>query len=443
MGTASIASQATIKDGQSERMSVVRFSIDWSSDALNAAPEERATVADLTISIGDQNVTMHLFQDENENHLTLPLYSLAEGLAHDWWNLFGNRDREFSLTKYRMGYAVPDIRFKFDGAAFEISSHQLTYKNPDVRFWTGPSETLDRADAEQTLSGFIEQVLVQLFENKITDTSANLRWKRVCESRSDPDESEFCEAAGALGVDPYKIDDRVANEIANAAGLFKGESLNEFLAGIRGNSVEPVFQWIGMVERWPSYKTIVKDLGDVAAAAAEKSPLICGERSWALGYRRARSTRTALGLRSNDRLRSFKAIAERLGATKQYKLAPKVDGIRALRSDLKDGVHIYLRNHGNSPDARSGETFAFARAVGDVVCFPEAARSPVNELREAYRQAAGRAFAAEFLAPIDEILSMRADGRDTQSIADEFSLATALIDHQLENAERIAKTASS
>jgi Zn-dependent peptidase ImmA (M78 family) len=63
----------------------------------------------------------------------------------------------------------------------------------------------------------------------------------------------------------------------------------------------------------------------------------------------------------------------------------------------------------------------------------------VNELHDAYRQAAGRAFAAEFLAPIEEILSMRRDGRDIQTIADEFSTSTAVIDRQLENAQRITE----
>jgi hypothetical protein len=420
-------------------MSVVRFSIDWSNDALNAAPEERATVADLQIYISDQNVTMHLIDDENENHLTLPLYSLAEGLAHDWWNLFGNRDQEISLIKYRMGYAVPDVRFSFDGAAFEISAHQFSYRNPNVRFWAGPSDVLGRSDAEQLLGGFIEEILQKLSQSDLRETSAALRWARIQESRASDDEVAFCEAAGALGVDPYQVDSEASAIIESAAELFSGEALNEFLAGARGNPAGPLFRWIRQVEGWPRLKSLVGNLSGAAAAAAEKSPHKANERSWELGYRRARALRSVLGLGLADRLRTYKSIAEKLGASKQYKLAPRVDGIRALRSDQENGVHIYLRNHGNSPDAKAGETFAFARAVGDAVCFPAISRSPVNELHDAFRQAAGRAFAAEFLAPIDEIQSMRRDGKDVLSIADEFSTATELINRQLENHQRIAE----
>lgn len=85
----------------------------------------------------------------------------------------------------------------------------------------------------------------------------------------------------------------------------------------------------------------------------------------------------------------------------------------------------------------AGRLFAFARAIGDATANPPAARSVVNDLRDASRQACGRAFAAEFLAPVEEIASMRADGRDTDAIADEFGVSSWLVDRQEENADRI------
>ncbi len=73
--------------------------------------------------------------------------------------------------------------------------------------------------------------------------------------------------------------------------------------------------------------------------------------------------------------------------------------------------------------------FAMARAVGDA--------APVKDLHNTVRQAAGRAFAAEFLAPIDEIRSMRDDKHDLVTIANEFSVSTAVIERQLETEHRI------
>src|SRR5271157_1120893 len=118
---------------------------------------------------------------------TRALITLAEGLAHDWWALFGGRDRELSLIKHRSGYVVPDIRMSFDGTVFEISAHQCTYRNPDVRFWAGPKEVMSRNDAEVLLDSFVAEVLDRLTERQVLGSSAALRWARVQESRANPD----------------------------------------------------------------------------------------------------------------------------------------------------------------------------------------------------------------------------------------------------------------
>ena len=67
--------------------------------------EERATVADLRLWLGEQNVCLHLRGLELVDHRTIPLYPLAEGLAHDWWRLFAGRDASMSLIAYRSGFA--------------------------------------------------------------------------------------------------------------------------------------------------------------------------------------------------------------------------------------------------------------------------------------------------------------------------------------------------
>src|SRR6266478_1825062 len=415
-------------------MNALRYSAEWRDDAPNAAPEERATVADFRVWLDQRNVTMHLRGGHCFDYLTISLYSLAEGLAHDWWALFGGRDREISLIKHRSGYVVPDIRLKFDGAVFEASAHQRIYHNPDVRFWAGPIEIMTRVDAEAQIGGFIECVLKRL--KGVQDTSAALRWARVQASRANPDEARFCESAGALGLDPYQINDVASDLIKRAASIFEGEPLTEFLAGAKGAPPDPLLQWIEAVEHRPGYEARVPELGAIAAQAARQSPQRDLELSWSLGYRRARAVRQAMNLRAGDRFRSFQTLARKLGASEHYALAAPINGIRALRSD-NNGIYIHVRHHGNSSQAHALHLFTFARAVGDAACFPEHTKAPINDLHVANRQAAGRAFAAEFLAPIDEIQSMQRDGSDIVSIADEFAVSTPVIEHQIENADRI------
>jgi hypothetical protein len=415
----------------------LRYSAEWHEDVSNAAPEERATVADLRLWLQQQNVTLHLRGNESTDHLTIALYSLAEGLAYDWWTLLGGRDHEISLVKHRSGYAVPDVRMSFDGTVFEISAHQCTYRNPDVRFWAGPTEVMRRSEAEVSLSDFIGLILDRLGKRDVRGTSAELRWACVQDSRADPDQAAFCEGAGSMGLDPYQIDDQQTGLIEQAAALFEGEALPEFLAGARPADQRRLLRWIDAVEHRPRSTARIAELRQVATTAAQRAPAREFEQSWALGYRRARAARRVLELRENDRFRSFRTLAERLGASRSYTLAGPVDGLRVLRSDRPDGVYLHMRIHGNSPEARASHLFSFARAVEDAVCFPEEGRATINELHSAYRQAAGRAFAAEFLAPINEIRSMRQDGRDTISIADEFGVSATVIERQWENKDRI------
>ena len=79
----------------------------------------------------------------------------------------------------------------------------------------------------------------------------------------------------------------------------------------------------------------------------------------------------------------------------------------------------------------------FARAIGDAICFPESTLSAINALHKAERQAVGRAFAAELLAPVKTVLDMDESGLDTDEIADILDVGTAVVERQLENQNRI------
>jgi len=416
----------------------VRHSIKWHESANNAAPEERATVADLQLFVGPLNVTQHLYEGDVGNEVTVALYGLAHGLAHDWWTIFGARDRMISLTKYRSGYLIPDLRFSFDGAAFEVQAHQRIYEKPDIRFWAGPSEVLSRAEGETWLSDFIEEILGRLRAKGLADTGAALRWRRVQASRRS-NEAVFCEATGALGLDPYQIDDAISDFVEKAEALFVREPLVEFVSGAGDVDRGRLIAWVERMARGRGFNYRLANLRPLVQQVIKEEPGMPGQlQAWATGYRRARAVRKLLSLGQSERFTSFFDVARRLGAPKNYALAPTVDGIRALRRDREDGLHVHVRNHGDSPEASVAHLFALARGVGDAVCFPEPQGvAPINNLRAAYRQAAGRAFAAEFLAPSDEVESMREAKRDVVSIANEFYVAPLVIEHQIENRKRI------
>jgi hypothetical protein len=421
----------------------MKFSIKWLDSAKNAAVEERATVGRFYAYFGDVPATLNLRGKEARDYVRIALYGIVEGLAHDWWSIFGGRHKEFSLRHYRSGYLVPDLRFYFDGSAFEIHCPAFTYPGttPDhtTRFQDAGQAVLSRKQAEDAFSGLIEEVLARLDGQSVPETSAHRRWTRVRQSRLDPDESAFCELAGALGLDPYRVDDGVAGWIETAAALFEGEARNEAFAGTRPENLERLVSWVRETETRSPDESAVSDLKAIATQVADAAPRGGAfVPAWSLGYRRARAMRRVLDLSESQPVADFQALARTLGAGSRFQpaLAAHGSGLRAMRT-LDDGrAHIHVPTLPRHLERHL--LFNFARAVGDIACFPDAAgRAVVNEAGHAYRQASGRAFAAEFLAPVEHLCDRLDSGEEPETLADSLGVDFRVVQHQVDNQDRI------
>ena len=421
----------------------MRFSVEWVDGGLNVAAEERATLCELRIYVSDQNAChfVDFISNEDTDSLIVPAVHLAEGLATDWWLLFGGRDREHRIRRYRSGFALPDLSFRSDGSTLEVTGRSLYSENPHLRFPFAGDETLPRSAAEVILSGFIEKVVDRLADEGVSSSEAALCWSRVAKSRSDPDEHAFCEASGALGLDPYAISEDDARFIEQAGSVFSQESLIEFLAGVRGKERSAsVADHIGQVESRPAAQSDLPELDHIARQIADQIRYHDGDRPWAAGYRAARAFRDTLGIGSDRRYSSHAVLAKTLGSA-AFEPAVLFSGVRALVSRPDGATRIHLHDHrrrSRSADAGSrSNNFAFARAVGDAVCFRDTRRSVINDLHHAERQATGRAFAAEFLAPVERVIDMYRDGYEAEEIADEFDVSTYVIEDQIRNQDRI------
>ena len=416
----------------------MRFSTEWLDHGPNVSAEERATLCRFRLYVSEENACR--FYDPTSNsacdHVTVPAVHLAEGLAGDWWSIFGGRDREYPIRHYRTGFALPDVTLGFDGSTFDVRGEQFAFGNPDVRFWQVGSEGLSRAVAESTLAGFIDAVVARLATAGLSNSEVTLRWSRVSRSLGNPDERAFCEAAGALGVDPYAVSGTDARFIEEAADLFSEETLLEFLAGVGGAARGELLSWVRGVEDRPREQSYLPALNSVAGRFGGDRSSNPPERGWATGYRAARAFREVMNIPPGERLISLSDIAARLGGG-DFACTSGVPGVFALVCREDDDVRIHVRERGAWDWARQAERFAFARAIGDVVCFGDARRSVVNGLHQADRQAAGRAFAAEFLAPVDSVLDMVGSGLDDDEIAGSFHLSPQVIARQIENRDRI------
>ena len=162
------------------------------------------------------------------------------------------------------------------------------------------------------------------------------------------------------------------------------------------------------------------------------------EGAWGPGYRSARAFRKVIGVQEGDCLKSVSGMARMLG-NGEFASVEGLFGVNALVS-RRDCVYVHLRQ---SPHVtRPAENFSFARAIGDVVCFPGGGPSVVNRLHGTERQAMGGAFAAEFLAPTETVSDMVLGGWDVDEIADVLAVYPRVVEHQIENRERIRQACS-
>lgn len=427
----------------------MRFSFDWLSGARNRRPEERATVAAIKLYLAGTNAlaSREALTGEKSEALTIALAPLAEGIAKDWWRILGRRDCWHSLLRYRNGYVIPDVSLRFDGRDFEISSRQPTYGAEDLHFPSVSAQSVPRGDVESALAGLVSSVIDRISQAGVRDTPLHTIWSRVTASRSDPEEAAFCEAAGALDLDPYRIEDAQASLIERSGQLFHDEPLIEFLAGMSAPAapsaprvpartadtiVTNLLEVAGNRGPRVTLPEVSKAANDVRAQARRGS----GERAYAPGYRVARRLRRLLGTDNGSCPRSVGSFAGLLG-NPRFESASQNLGVGALVARENGSVRVHLSDGGALEQDPKFQKFVFARAVGDALCFPKEGNSVINGLHGAERQATNRAFAAQFLAPVDEVLVMREGGSSVPEVAKAFGVAPAVIEHQEENKERI------
>ena len=417
----------------------MRLSVEWEDGGRTSEDIDLLAVGAFRLFVGNTNVCESRAGTGRPMSDSIPVsvYPLAEGLAMDWWSLFGSRDVPHRLIAYRSGYALPDVHLRFDGSDFEVACLSGRHGNRPVDFSSDAVERVGRAEAESALGDFLDDTVARIEAGGARESGLHAQWRLVQASRADPEKAAFCEAAGALGIDPYGISDADAAFLERSGALFEGEPLAEFLTGLRSvPQPDDTLDWILEAERRPPGRCLLPAIGDVGNSAPD-GHVVAGEGPLARGYRWARTTRQALGVAQNERFRSVRALARRFG-TPGFLSAPPTAGIRAL-VDSRDGETRVHLGRANNP---RGNLFHLACAVGEAVANPPARWAAVNDLHGASRQACTRAFAAEFLAPVDEILSMRRDGHDVHSIAREFGVLTGTVERQEGNADRIRQASA-
>jgi hypothetical protein len=387
------------------------------------------------------------------------LLPIAQWVVENWWSLLwealrsdrfrGGRAlaadaalrpwvQRHNLLTARSGFALPDLTVYRDG---DFSVLRCVPDPPGldapypVRFVADAELRLSLAESEAGFRALVEAVAERLREQAPEDHPEAheffANWEAVRESaRSEP---RLCEAAAAMGLDPYNPGELTDEVVELLEGPFAelGPALRHDLAeSATGPTLPADLGWV---------QTAMGAFGGLATCGptVENPPGAGAEPAHEAGYERARWFRDRFGLPPVvDDLETF--VRERCVWDPEPATVLLGDGIANRISALVGRDHagrnrLAIPSHVGVPATKRfllGRALFFAPEAG-----PQRSARLLTRA-SSWPQRASRAFAAELLAPSAELrrrVERQVTYEQVGDLARQFRVSEMVIGHQLEN----------
>lgn len=424
-------------------MNELKIQVEWEDSAGAKGPELRATWSSLQISVGDQVVT-ELYDRHSRterSRLYMPIYPLAEWIAEHWWHLLGEArtpgrstsstyDKRHCLLSASEGFAMPSLLIQPHGSLTLVSWGAFRYENSPVRFLSSGKCFVNSQQVEQELRALVDSVIQRLESHKIFGTYLQEEWEAI--NSVDKNEEAFCRASASLGLDPFGLEEGLANEIEHAALNIPIELSSEFFTAIEPRNLrEGLENFRQSIVTAPT--TSVSDfLVTARKLISARHPL--NSIPWEAGFEVARTLHELIPL-DLDQTRHLGSLSTLFGidlAEHQSIKLPKLSCFEGMvRIPEAHSLTLYIpRMHDHK--AR----FALCRLVYEYLTASENTWRVVSHGRTD-NQARNRAFAAEFLVPAKVLKSRLSssvlDSDEVESLAIDFGVSSWVVRHQIEN----------
>ncbi|MFD1951591.1 hypothetical protein ACFSGX_12525 [Sphingomonas arantia] len=425
-------------------------------------PVEAATFARLWLQVGDRFLSRSVNRKTGaRDYLKLPLYNLATGIAENWWTLLYEPWRPEEATPKRMarhhldafvtGFVFPSFGIWSAGEeAITIETGRIhrfsraparemlpSEREVAARVSRAPAVsqrslsqielvdesrervTVSRQQLESQLFELVDTVLGWIESDGQSDPQLAERWAGVVRSLEDPEEHNYCTAAGRLGFDPY---DPETPDISVFAAELPEDSFDDLCEAARFDELARASAWVSR-EQSTLDRAPVIDVSDFG-----KRPTIDPRiPSYEAGYRDAIALRSKLLLDDDPR----RATRRLLGTAEVGQIddaPPVVEGLLA-RGDTE--IHARVA-------ARSTAQWRFRECRAAYLGWNASPGDyPLLTTASTYRQQASRSFAAELLCPADYLRHKVGNGALTSDqlndIAGALDCQPIIVEHQARN----------
>ncbi|MGQ0664985.1 MAG: ImmA/IrrE family metallo-endopeptidase [Pseudomonadota bacterium] len=384
---------------------------DWMS-ADQGADEVRQTSALLRIAFGDR-VATRVEDDWSKSvhsQVRLSAYPLALWFAASWWQLrwepapWGPRSGSWRMAHETAaaGYGFIWLRlvFESDGETMDATCRPSDPASSEpVRYLADFRASIPAPAFERAIDGFVALVLARLNAVGSGNTELHKLWRAVLEERADPEAATYRRFEACLGFEPDEAPEAVLKDLRTLSSEAGEAAIAEIAPVCAGSDPSAVLAKVIDLSQSAGVEGRIALPGTLDRAFEEPAYVVGAP--WERGRLLARTARSAFGLATEpvSDMALAKFLEVQIGALTKGDGPPgKLPLGLAVRRETPDRVRLLFRKRN-----RPGRRFEAARFLADRLLAPREDRwLPATDAKTA-RQKTQRAFAAEFLCPIDTL----------------------------------------
>ena len=361
--------------------------------------EDTLTLAEIGIFARDKCLS-ELVDQENkpQEGANLSGYQLAEWFAWNWWRLRWEPypdsppiprflgascldwEQSHDIASIGSGWTWPNVTINPDGVNVILRAVSERRLEIAPLTYTSDEEVTVTAEAfESGVEDFVKRVLDRLDSRPLKDTALQSTWEDLESERKDPEVSFYRKLEACAGFDPDEAPKRLIDRLLAEVEKFGSEAVSEV-------ALDDPDLLSGLQSLAQEYGTEIRSSD---GALLSGSPEHC-TLPWVEGVEAARALRSqeGLGFAISD-----KTLAELCGISPQFLKRRRGSSLSFV---LENAIVL-------SPRSRQGRRFGAARLLGDRILtdFWQCENLRPATRTYTFRQKRQRAFAAEFLCPID------------------------------------------
>ncbi len=417
---------------------------------FQGTPEIGRTSATIQIRFGIENATRSwdVWSESVQEGARVSAYPLAIWLASSWWRLRWEplparirltQDQVPADTNWRMshelpaagyGFIWPQLVFASDGESIRVSCRRSpALSGEPVHYLSEFEVPVPAREFERGIDNFMDLVLRRL--DKLGETALHVLWRDVLAERADHEQSAARKIEARLGYDADEASLDLLERFFNLAAEAGADTTDEIAPVCAGSDPVGVLESVISLASRPGIQGRISIPAHVGVPNGALPPWQRA-RQFATAVRRSLS----LGVEPlNDKTISelLQISADDLNARPSAH-APMGLAVRTGNQDLK--LLFHKRN-------RPARRFEAARFIADYISAEGSDRwLPITDSGTA-RQKLQRAFAAEFLCPIDSLRSYLGDDflpEAFEDAAEHFGISEMAIKSHLANHHLIPRT---